>query len=163
MYYGLDVQMQGTVLVYVKQKDHQPDLFWRLLSFLFDDLQCLIMIRWSHIYIYIYIYIYMRIHSAIWSGPRVIFNQCCVYFGCYLFKFSVTENWPFLGPDVLLLRWPSVYYYDMMTSSNGNIFRVTGPLRGEFTGPGDFPAQRPVTRSFDCIYCLHPGRILAIG
>ena len=37
----------------------------------------------------------------------------------------------------------------MMTSSNGNIFRVTGPLCGEFTGPGEFPSQRPVTRSFD--------------
>ena len=36
----------------------------------------------------------------------------------------------------------------MMTSSNGNIFRVTGPLCGEFTGPGEFPTQRPVTRSF---------------
>ena len=36
-----------------------------------------------------------------------------------------------------------------MTSSNGNIFRVTGPLWGEFTGPGEFPTQRPVTRSFD--------------
>ena len=35
----------------------------------------------------------------------------------------------------------------MMTSSNGNIFRVTGPLCGEFTGPGEFPTQRPVTRS----------------
>ena len=34
----------------------------------------------------------------------------------------------------------------MMTSSNGNIFCVTGPLRGEFTGPGEFPKQRPVTR-----------------
>ena len=29
----------------------------------------------------------------------------------------------------------------MMTSSNGNIFRVTGPLCGEFTGPGEFPTQ----------------------
>ena len=37
----------------------------------------------------------------------------------------------------------------MMTSSNGTIFRVTGPLCGEFTGPGEFPTQRPVTRSFD--------------
>ena len=35
-----------------------------------------------------------------------------------------------------------------MTSSNGNIFRVNVPLCGEFTGPGEFPAQRPVTRSF---------------
>ena len=36
----------------------------------------------------------------------------------------------------------------MMTSSNGNIFRVTGHLCGEFTRTGEFPAQRAVTRSF---------------
>ena len=36
---------------------------------------------------------------------------------------------------------------DMMTSSNGNISRVTSPLCGEFTGPGEFPTQRPVTRA----------------
>ena len=35
-----------------------------------------------------------------------------------------------------------------------NIFRVTGPLCGEFTGPGDFPAQRPVTQSFDVFFDL---------
>ena len=39
-----------------------------------------------------------------------------------------------------------------MTSSNGNTFRVTGPLCGEFTGPGEFPTQRPVTRSFDVFF-----------
>ena len=42
----------------------------------------------------------------------------------------------------------------MMTSSNGNIFRVTGPLCGEFTGPGEFPTQRPVTRGFDVFFDL---------
>ena len=40
----------------------------------------------------------------------------------------------------------------MMTSSNGNIFRVTGHLCGEFTGPGEFPVQRPVTRNFDVFF-----------
>ena len=35
-----------------------------------------------------------------------------------------------------------------MTSLNGNIFRVTGHLCGEFTGP------RPVTRSFDVFFDL---------
>ena len=35
------------------------------------------------------------------------------------------------------------FNYIMMKSSNGNIFRVTGLLCGEF------PTQRPVTRSFD--------------
>ena len=48
----------------------------------------------------------------------------------------------------------------MMTSSNGNIFRVTGPLCREFTGPGEFPAQRPVTRSFDVFSDLHPNKRL---
>ena len=42
----------------------------------------------------------------------------------------------------------------MMTSSNENIFRVTGHLCGEFTGPGEFPAQRPVTRTFDVFFDL---------
>ena len=42
----------------------------------------------------------------------------------------------------------------MMTSSNGNIFRVTGHSCGEFTGPGEFTTQRPVTRSFDVFFDL---------
>ena len=49
----------------------------------------------------------------------------------------------------------------MMMSSNGNIFRVTGHLCGEFTGPGEFPAQRPVTRSFDVSFDLHPNKRLS--
>ena len=46
------------------------------------------------------------------------------------------------------------HFLGMMTSSNGNNFRVTGPLFGEFTGPGEFPTQRPVTRSFDVFFDL---------
>ena len=46
-----------------------------------------------------------------------------------------------------------VIYRYMMTSPNGNIFRVTGSLCGEFTG--EFPSQRPVTRSFDVFFDLH--------
>ena len=49
----------------------------------------------------------------------------------------------------------------MMTSSNGNIFCVTGPLCGEFTGPGEFPAQRPVTRSFDVFFYLRLNKRLS--
>ena len=49
----------------------------------------------------------------------------------------------------------------MMTSSNGNIFRVTGPLCGEFTGPGEFPTQRPVTRSFDFFFDLRLNKRLS--
>ena len=49
----------------------------------------------------------------------------------------------------------------MMTSSNGNIFRVTGPLCGELSGPRDFPAQRPVTRSFDAFFDLRLNKRLS--
>ena len=48
-----------------------------------------------------------------------------------------------------------------MTSSNGNIFRVTGHLCGEFAGPFDFPAQRPVTRSFDVFFDLRLNKRLS--
>ena len=34
------------------------------------------------------------------------------------------------------------------------IFRVTGHLCGEFTGTGEFPTQRPVTRNFDVYFDL---------
>ena len=49
----------------------------------------------------------------------------------------------------------------MRTSSTGNIFCVTGPLCGEFTGPGEFPTQRPVTRSFDVFFDLRLNKRLS--
>ena len=42
----------------------------------------------------------------------------------------------------------------IMTSSNGNIFRVTGPLCGEFTGHRWIPLTKPVTRNFDVFFVL---------
>ena len=48
-----------------------------------------------------------------------------------------------------------------MTSSNGNIFRVTGHWCGEFTGPRWIPAQRPVTWSFDVFFDLRPNKRLS--
>ena len=80
----------------------------------------------------------------------------------------LTQWYQFVGllPHVISLTsilknaiWPPAYF--MMTSSNGNIFRVTGHLCGEFTGPGEFPAQRPVTRSFDVFFDLRPNRRLS--
>ena len=47
------------------------------------------------------------------------------------------------------------------TSPNRNIFRVTGPLCGEFTGHGEFPSQRPVTRIFDVFFDLRLNKRLS--
>ena len=50
----------------------------------------------------------------------------------------------------------------IMTSSNGNIFRVTGHLCGEFTGHlSPVPTQRPVTRSFDVFFDLRLNKRLS--
>ena len=48
-----------------------------------------------------------------------------------------------------------------MTSSNGNILRAAGSLCGKFTGPGEFPTQRPVTRSFDVFFDLRLNKRLS--
>ena len=60
----------------------------------------------------------------------------------------------FIQENIGVHSYATRYASHMMTSSNGNIFRVTDPLCGEFTGPGEFPTQRPVTRSFDVFFDL---------
>ena len=77
--------------------------------------------------------ILITIHDAIWHHQATENYMICV-----------TRFWKF-----------------MITSSNGNIFRVTGPLCGKFTGPGEFPSQRPVTRSFDVFFDLHLNKCLS--
>ena len=59
-------------------------------------------------------------------------------------------------------EWNKVYII-MMKSSNGNIFRVTGPLCGEFTGHREFRAQRPVTRSFDVFFDMRLNKRFSKG
>ena len=81
-------------------------------------------------------------------------------------NFVIVVLWNGLSPHVW--RKPSDIWIKMinaikniMTSSHGNIFLVSGHLCGEFTGPGDFPAQRPVTRSFDVFFDLRPNKRLS--
>ena len=53
------------------------------------------------------------------------------------------------SPPLACLPWT---HWDMMTSSNGDIFRVTGHLCGEFTGP---PRCIPRTKASDAeLWCF---------
>ena len=82
-----------------------------------------------------------KIHSDRWF-PLTQGLQCGIYF-------------PVMNSSRNAVIMPSLpILYSIMTSSKGNIFRVTGHLCGEVTGPGEFPAQRPVTRSFDVFFDL---------
>ena len=49
----------------------------------------------------------------------------------------------------------------MMTWSNGNISRVTGPLCGYSPLTGEFPAQRPMARGFDVLFDLRLNKRLS--
>ena len=74
-------------------------------------------------------------------------------------------NWKYrnnpLSIDEIELKAIICNLLSMMTSSNGNIFHVTGPLCGEFTGPGEIPTQRPVRRNFDVLFDLRLNKRLS--
>ena len=91
----------------------------------------------------VYVYIWILITITIYVNPQ--FDHKCAN------SQTNSRTW-FICPHVSSAVHGPVL--GMMTSSNGNIFRVTGPLCGEFTGPGEFPTQRPVTRSFDVFFDL---------
>ena len=80
--------------------------------------------------------------------------KICVYF--------IVLYWPASeqGYVVSVQFWGNMPSYNMMTSSNGNIFRVTGHLDGAFTGLRWIP-RRPVTQSFYVFFDLHPNKWLS--
>ena len=49
----------------------------------------------------------------------------------------------------------------MMTSSNGNFSALLAICAGNSPVPGEFPTQRPVTRSFDVYFHLRPDKRLS--
>ena len=81
---------------------------------------------------------HFKMSSAKWRpfcfSFHVSINQSRIYPSSYSTS-STLVRYP---PDIHLYH-PLKIRYIMMTSSNGNIFRVTGPLCGDFTGHRWFP------------------------
>ena len=102
-------------------------------------------------YICIYIYIYA---SMIFIDTHYYLIIAERSFDAYIVKLSKPPKKQFICCGCKTpqrISDISVIYRNTMTSSNGNIFRVTGPLCWEFTGPGELPTQRPVTRMLSLI------------
>ena len=106
-----------------------------------------------------------------WNAScQEIWNQCKPYYNSNtlgprqngrrfaddIFKYIFLNESVWISVKILLKSVPN-----MMTSSNGNMFRVTGHLCGEFTGPGELLAQRPMTRSFDVSFDLRLNKRLS--
>ena len=77
---------------------------------------------------------------------------------------SYAENvsiwWRHHGPFVSSLLLQMLCHL-MMTPSNGNIFRVTGPFCGNSPVTGEFPSQRPVARSLNVFFDLRLNKLLS--
>ena len=70
---------------------------------------------------------------------------------CVSVKTLISDKWGWHNSFISSLYMP----IHMMTSSNGNIFCVTGHLCGEFTGLRWIPRTKPVTPIFDICFDLH--------
>ena len=79
-------------------------------------------------------------------GHKMEIYEGLIYFFVYIF-FKILSL--FAWDQRRIICSVGMWWQCMMTSSNGNIFRVTGPLCGEFTGLRWIPPQRSVTWSFD--------------
>ena len=75
-----------------------------------------------------------------------------------LLKHSIKKHLNSANAYHILLGPVDIIY---VQCSNGTIFRVIGPLCGEFTDPGKFPAQWPVTRSFNVFFDLRLNKRLS--
>ena len=83
------------------------------------------------------------------GGRGKVWNVFSLWFLFMCNTQVTTKSMTVLWWDSVMLCWD-----DMMTSSNGNIFRVTVLCAGNSPVTGEFPAQRPVTRSFDVFFDL---------
>ena len=102
-----------------------------------------------------------------WSTGSLVFLICWSQeYPLKIEKWHLLRQWLGIGqvPFYLVNQWSRVLLITvaplchrwtvfMMTSSNGNTFRVTGHYCGEFTGDR--------TRSFDVFFDLHPNKRLS--
>ena len=77
------------------------------------------------------------------TDHRSVYIRCRLGYFAYLQAATCKERMGIANPKS-----------PIMTSSNGNIFLVTGPLCREFTGHRWIPLTKPVTRSFDVFFDL---------
>ena len=138
---------------------------------------------------YISCYLILNFHQCWWGLYIVTYQECCVRSryqgqGQVITSHSICGMW-LLVPALDSCFWNNTHdievhfaalhpmkyvqhyvaiwitFIYMMTSSNGNIFRVTAICAGNSTVPGEFPTQRPVTRGFDVYFDLRSNKRLS--
>ena len=123
----------------------------------------------THVYKYIYISLQRNIFPFtqiwIWHNYRYTFVGVGFHHPRHSFNWNpvvitnVLHNFPANNPKGLAPNSdrPATYTIpNMMTSSNGNMFRVTGHLCGEFTGHRWIPLTKTSDAEFyfSCCFCF---------
>ena len=123
------------------------------------------------VYIYIYIYIYSQYIVSVpsildvtaaelyaisyyWRYGQVaalLRKSPIAIFRCFVKWYFLLTDSEWMTPDT-----PSLHSPPRMTSSNGNIFRVTGHLCGEFTGPQWIPRTKASEAELWCFLWSAP-------
>ena len=79
-----------------------------------------------------------------------------------LSKYSrINNHIPYYSSSARFIISIAIFVALMMTSSNGNIFALLTICAGNTPVTGEFPAQRPVTRSFEVFFDLRPNKRLS--
>ena len=129
-------------------------------------------IRWYYIDLYMVKAEFSLWINSLWPSDTIWWHRpgstlvqvmaCCLMAPSHYMKqyWVIISEILWHSPNDNFYPWYELEHY-MMTSSNGNICRITGLLCGEFTGPGEFPAQRPVTWSFDVFFHLRLNKRLS--
>ena len=92
-----------------------------------------------------------------WNMDKISDSENPIPWALVTLSMGTLENTEFQSGNII----PPSFSYRMMTSSNGNIFRVTSPLWGNPSVTGGFPTQRSVTRSFEVFFDLRLNKRLS--
>ena len=93
---------------------------------------------------YIYLVIYMPVSIGMWILKLRVVTILTV---ARINNYKCNQRW---------CNTQGKWYRTMMTSSNGNIFRVTGHLCGEFTGPRWIPHTKASDAELWCLFWSAP-------
>ena len=89
-----------------------------------------------------------------WAYGFLVINAVTVIGRIKSYKRKISKS----HKNCAMLRFTLFCCGYMMTSSNGNIFALLAICAGNSPLMGEFPAQRPVTQSFDVFFDLRPNK-----
>ena len=101
--------------------------------------------------------VYQRNH--IWWRPT--YSQLLISNAWHLCELTLSHDSASPVKSFWLLGTKHLLELIMITSSNGSNFGVTGLCAGNSPVTGEFPTQRPVTRSFDVFFDLRVNKRLS--